>query len=65
MSTTAARHEARASHARPAFFYRIDLRGIRASAIAAWYAKDAMMTAFFIRSSGWIVSRKSRFGIGR
>ncbi len=36
-------------------------RGTRPSAIAAWYAYAAMTTAFFIRSLGLIVSRKSRF----
>jgi hypothetical protein len=27
-----------------------------ALAFAAWYAYDATITAFFIRSAGWIVS---------
>ena len=39
---------------------RAVLHGMRTSALAAWYANDAMITAFFIRSDVWIVSRKSR-----
>ena len=38
----------------------IPLRGIFVSLMAAWYTNEAMMTAFFIRSSMGSVSKKSR-----
>ena len=38
----------------------IPLRGVLVSLMAAWYTNEAMMTAFFIKSSMGSVSKKSR-----
>jgi hypothetical protein len=45
------------SHYSPA---PISFRGILASLMAAWYTNVAMITAFFIKSSIGMVSKKSR-----